>query len=493
MPIHPKIRSTLLVCTGILLSLLFMLISIRQMDWTLVYKELSSIQIFPWFYVGVAIYLAGHCIRGLRTKMLVSNDANLSLLTASNIVIVGYAVNNIFPARVGELARAGMLCERTGIPVPQALTVIVIERIMDGISITLLCALGVYMSNTGIVGISPVLPFVFCLTLAALLMIVWAPQRFIDSVSKTAYTVYPRSHDVMLRLATAIVNGTTYLKSVKNLFTISSLSILIWICDVSLFCCIQNVLGIALSIWQIIFIMAIANLGILIITSPGYASPGYVGPFHALIIQSLTLLGCSPATALSYAIAINFAIYMPIMIWASAVLLWYGITLGLKVSLTRKARLHSELKDLLTMASPIATTVGYTAFDATPRFIYKLTEAVLPLNQYQVKDQQSIVTYCADFVHGEVRSLPQKIQLLFFIGMSGFNILVWLRFLRPFATLPLETRGRIINFWAYGKITLTRQLFKLIRSTALLAFFEHPDIVACLKNRVANLNFLWPR
>jgi hypothetical protein len=67
--------------------------------------------------------------------------------------------------------------------------------------------------------------------------------------------------------------------------------------------------------------------------------------------------------------------------------------------------------------------------------------------------------------------------------MLGFGVLVWLRYFRSFSFLPLAKRVEIFNAWAYGKIPIKRQLFKLIRSTALLAFFEHPVVVNVLENQ----------
>src|SRR5688500_18102125 len=92
----------------------------------------------PWVPLAALFYLAGHLVRGHRCELLVRGQASLPLATATNVVVVGYASNNVFPARMGELVRAGLLAERTGIPVTQSLVVTFIERLLDGIAILLL-------------------------------------------------------------------------------------------------------------------------------------------------------------------------------------------------------------------------------------------------------------------------------------------------------------------------------------------------------------------
>ena len=417
------VRSTALVTLGIIISIIFMGISIRHMDWGLVYQELSAIRLYPWFFIGIAIYLCGHVVRGYRTKMLVSRDANLSLITSSSIVIAGYAANNILPARVGELARAGMISERTGIPIPQSLTVVVLERIMDGITIVALCALAAFMTDTSLHDSVPLLVLIFCAGLTGILFVAWAPQRFIAFISKATYRIIPEHHDIILRVTTAIVNGVAYLSQPKNILRIGWTSLLIWLCDAGLFLCIVNVFSISINFWQILLIMTIANLGVFIITSPGYASPGHIGPFHALVMQSLISLGCGQATALAYAITINCAIYIPTMIWASAVLLWYGVTLGLKFSLTRKAKLHTEARTQLSMAHPIGTTFGEALNEKATPFIYMLTEAVLPLNQYSCKTLRLLFHIALISCRGKYEIFPEKYNCFFLSACSASELL----------------------------------------------------------------------
>lgn len=483
-----SIRKAALTGLGLLAAIAFIIVSIRHMDWVLVYRELSSVALFPWFFLGITIYLGGHIARGFRTKMLVSRDAHLSLLTASSIVIAGYAANNIIPARAGELIRAGMLSERTGIPASQSLTVVCIERILDGMSILLLCTMAVVMTGGLAQPFNGIVPLIFCAAFIFLLFVTYAPQRFIAFISKTANTVAPRSHDAVLRHATAVVNGTVYISQPKQLCTMGSASILIWLCDAGLFICIMQIFNITLDFWQVLLIMTIANMGVFIVMSPGYASPGYIGTFHILVMQNIMALGYSHSIAFACAITLLCAIYIPIMFWGGAVVLWYGISLGMKLSLARKAR---PLEKSLTHI-PETKVIGKQSFSALDEhatsFIYKLTEAALPLNQYVLSNPDAVISYCANFIQGEIRNLSKKIQLLFFIGMLGFGTLVCCRYLKLFPSLPLPVRIRIFNWWAYGTIPLTRQLFKLIRSTALLAFFEHPTVVRSLENKVGGKN-----
>ena len=384
---------------------------------------LSNARLYPWLIFAVAIYLAGHFFRGLRTRLLISREARLSVITASNIVIVGYAVNNIMPARAGELARAGMLSERTGIPFAQSVTVVFLERILDGIAIVLLLtAAAVFLHD-----VAPIpetifyLSLVFSIAAVFIMFVALAPHRFMAVMSKVIYALYPRWHDATVRFMTSIVNGMAYLRSPADAGKIVIISVVVWLCDGGLFFCLMPACGMELNIARAVFVMGVSNLGVFFLTSPGYGSPGYIGPLSILCINAFVSMSVPQATATGFAIMMQLAIYIPIMIWGGAVILWYGITLGLTMNLAKKAKVITGLPDqLVPAANLLGTTFSETISDTASLFIYKLTEAALPLDSYKLTNQQEIISYVADFIQGEIRNLSKKIQVLFSIGMFGF-------------------------------------------------------------------------
>jgi len=111
-----------------------------------------------------------------------------------------------------------------------------------------------------------------------------------------------------------------------------------------------------------------------------------------------------------------------------------------------------------------------------------IAEALAPVDDFALtaEERRRVVGDTADFVAGEMAALPLRILALFHIGLTGFRLVVRLSHALSFCALPLETRRSIVTAWAYGRIGLTRQFFRPLRSTALLAFFEHPLIEAKL-------------
>ena len=82
------------------------------------------------------------------------------------------------------------------------------------------------------------------------------------------------------------------------------------------------------------------------------------------------------------------------------------------------------------------------------------------------------ISASAIFAAEQIASLTPELRWPLLVGLFGFRTVVRLQHLRSFTRLPLDARRRILDAWAFGPIPLTRQLFRPIRTTALIAYYE---------------------
>ena len=123
---------------GVVSSAIFLALAVRRLEFASVSRAFERAELVPWLPLAVLSTSSATVVRGVRCKLLVSREAKLSLRTATNVVVLGYAVNNVLPARLGEFARAGMLAQTSGLPFVQSLTVTLLERVLDGLCLLLL-------------------------------------------------------------------------------------------------------------------------------------------------------------------------------------------------------------------------------------------------------------------------------------------------------------------------------------------------------------------
>ena len=480
---QPKwpLRRVLFVLVGLLSSAAFMTLAVGRLSFGEVKDALGQARIFPWLPLGIACYLVGHVVRGVRCRLLVSHESTISLTTATNVVVLGYGVNNIAPARLGELARAGMLSERTGLPFVQGLSVTIVERIMDGLVMLALLAATQWLlvAEAWVASLLNVAAVLFGVALVMLVLAVSASAFVLALTSRIAGVFGERLHDRAVHFVDQVLRSVIVMRQPRQALRLGRLSLTIWLLESGMFLALLPAFGLPADPLVAILIMTITNLGIL---AP--SSPGFIGTFHLFCMRVLVALGITEAVSFSYAVLVHLAFYIPITAWGVGVLSSYGYSLGDAYRRKREATAldlpgQAEL-DLKPALGPEAT--------ATPT-IRAVVEALLPLDEAgaELSDEQQreITAAVAAFVQGQVQALSARLQLLLALGLLGVRAITRLRFLRGLSSLPPERRRRWINRWAYGRFSLGRQLFRGLRATALVGFYSQPPVRRWLERGAA--------
>lgn len=92
--------------------------------------------------IALILYWADIALRAVRWRALLAREVKLPFRQVLRALVVGYAVNNIVPARLGELFRADFLSREYGVTRSGALGSIVVERLLDALLVVLLFGVG---------------------------------------------------------------------------------------------------------------------------------------------------------------------------------------------------------------------------------------------------------------------------------------------------------------------------------------------------------------
>ena len=469
-----------LAALGVLSSAAFLALAVAHRNLGHVAEALRGARLWPWLPLAVASYLLGHLVRGIRLRRLVSREATLSLSGATGVVVVGYAVNNVLPARLGEFARAWMLREQSGFPFVQSLTVTFLERLLDGLVLLGLLALTLFArpAQGWMPATLEVAGALLGLASAAVLLAVLAPGYVIGQASRVTNRLAPALHDRTVRAVSAMVSGVAYLRRPLDALAIVALGVVVWLLEAGMYLCLLPAFGLAPSPWTALLAVSATNLGILL-----PSTPGFIGPFDFFCMQALISTGVPADTAFSYALLAHLAFFIPITVWGVGVLFAHGLSMDRTVRLSRETRVAESLPEGL---SGIGTLLG-RADPAPPaarpsRFMRSLAESLLPVDDdgFTGLEREATIDQVADFVQGQINVLPLRLTTLFRAGMLAFRAATRVAYLRGFCELAPEQRRRWVEGWAYGRLSLARQLFRGPRSTALLAYYDLPAVRARL-------------
>lgn len=464
-------QRTLVILFGLAASAVFMFLAVRRLDLGVLVPLLRRTNLVPWIPLGVASYLLGHVVRGVRCRLLLAEQASLPVHTAANVVVVGYAANNVFPARLGELVRAGMLSERTGIPIAQSLTVTFIERVLDGLAILALLVLGVGFTDAAVPAwahkLVRIAGAVFGAASLGLAITVFAPGPVIALASRIGNRLPERFHDPLVRLATSVTNAGACFKRPRAAALLGIYSLVVWSLETGLFVAVLGAFGFDPSASLGAVAMSVTNLGLLL-----PSSPGFIGPFHYFCSRAVMIHGIDESSAFAYATVVHLAFYVPVTLWGAVAMAWYGVEVGATAAITRAARQPQRTENVrgLTLHE-IAPLPALSRLGTASDFTRAIVEAiVVPPNG---SAHRAALSDSADFVHRQIEALQPRLKILFRIGMFGFRLLARLRYLRGFCDLSLENRRAFTLAWLNAPFALARRLLKPVQATALLAYYDH--------------------
>jgi hypothetical protein len=130
-----KRRLRLLI--GIVVSLVFLYLAMRGIRWQelwALFRTAHYLYLIPAFFLLILI----NVVRAYRWRLLMYPNDRLPLMRVFHIVNIGYSFNNVFPAKAGEVVRAFLVGRMIPGGIGQALSTLLIERLLDVLSVVVL-------------------------------------------------------------------------------------------------------------------------------------------------------------------------------------------------------------------------------------------------------------------------------------------------------------------------------------------------------------------
>jgi uncharacterized membrane protein YbhN (UPF0104 family) len=275
----------------------------------------------PRLAAALGLYAVATALRGERWLRLVrAPSVAFSRADAYALTTVGYMGNNALPARAGDILKALLTSRETRTPAADGFGALVAERVLDAAALAL--DLAVLVTTLSLpLGVPGWVPAVVVVAL----LVAGAAAAFLGRDTGTGRRVRA--------LAARLLAPTRRLWSARGAGLLA-LSVVLWLCEGSVYAVLGAVAGVHLSLLDGLFIMALANLVALV-----PAAPGYVGTFDAAVILGVRLVaGGTHAAALAYAVVVRFVLFVPItVVGLIALVVRYGGVERMRVALRRRA------------------------------------------------------------------------------------------------------------------------------------------------------------
>jgi uncharacterized protein (TIRG00374 family) len=289
------------VFTAVALYIVF-----SDLDWGTLLNHLGDIQI-GWALLTFALAISSYLIRAVRWEYLFTEPC-LSFWNSYRTVILGFFMNNVLPARAGELVRAHLGAKLSNKSRAYVLATIASERLVDALTIStffLLAAQGVGDSK-----LSDNLTLICLGFFAAGVMtfVLLSARGYVQSIADLILKKFPRKE---LRYLSEkffyFLNGLSPLVNPSVLPKVIAFSLIIWVVELFTYKTMSLAYGLELNWPSTILFFAVFNFATLI-----PAAPGGIGVIEALGTLALTSVGVPKEQALTIVISLHLAQYIVI-------------------------------------------------------------------------------------------------------------------------------------------------------------------------------------
>jgi glycosyltransferase 2 family protein len=272
---------------GLAIGAFFCWLVLRQTSWDSVSNILAHVNV-GWLCLAMGIYGFSITVRIVRWRKLLQDIKILSFRSIARALLIGYAMNNILPARLGELFRANFAGQRYHISRSTIAGSIVVERVLDGSIVVSSLLLGkLFVSDrailNGLILISGALFF-------SIFIILWF------SSGKSELKISSRLPQAITIRIQQFRKGLTGMRG-HGLAQAVSLSLIVWFLEGLAQWSILNAVGVSLGWQQMLTVIGVVNLSTLLPSAPGFVGTyQYAYAFSAELFGYQSALGVAAAT-----------------------------------------------------------------------------------------------------------------------------------------------------------------------------------------------------
>jgi glycosyltransferase 2 family protein len=326
---------------GIGFSAALLYLALRGSDTTHIAQSLSKTD-FTQVTVAVLFLFLSFWVRAWRWRYLLLSLKPVPVIPLFRSTMLGFLGNYLLPLHAGELVRAVSIGQTQNISKSSALGSIVLERILDGITLALIPFLLIAVLDlpAWVVQINAVLFGIYVVGLAFVMLSALGWRM--DIWLKWLLRLLPQRMAFRLGwTADLFFQGMNGLNRLRVLLPVSFLSLLCWLLHGMYYYLLFQALDLNLSLWAALILQAVIGIGIML-----PAGPGYVGNFEYATVLGLALFGIDKEEAFAYSLLAHSFQFFPVV--------FVGLLLAVRGGLSR--RVEAQKTEVATASSHFSNT-----------------------------------------------------------------------------------------------------------------------------------------
>ena len=280
---------------GIAVSAACLWFAFRQFDPASLLRILAATR-WTWLLFLVPFYVTAFLLRTARWRVVLKPVQDVPGRTLFPLLMAGYLLNILLPARAGEVARGVATQRTTGVPFGAVLGSIAFERLGDLFALACVVAVGSRAFFEKTVSLAAVLGWIAAAGAGFMAFAILA-RRIPDQ----AFAGKPRWISKSVGFVASVAKGLSGITSPRVVAAAAVFSLLIWTVEAATIYFLSRAFALDFSIVQAAGLLAGISFGVMI-----PAAPGYVGTYELFGKEALVRMGFDAGAALSFVLVLHF-------------------------------------------------------------------------------------------------------------------------------------------------------------------------------------------
>lgn len=296
-------KQKIITVLGFIISITLLWLSLRGISFREIVKTLDSAD---YRLVFVPLIFVGFAVTGCAFRWSKVCGGKVRFKDTFTALLIGLFVNNVLPARIGELARGYVLSKKTGLSLTYSLSTVLADRFFDLVG--LLAITFLFLPEQALPPtVSKAIFFLVALLIICIVgMILLSRKRFADGIATKLHRIKRPFFSKIAHRVLEVQENLKRINSPLNLLGFSVLSIANWLSMTAALYITALSLGVKVNIVHMPFVCALLNMGL---TVP--SSPGYIGVYQFLLTYLLMVFAVPKSEAFTVSLLFHAMWYIP--------------------------------------------------------------------------------------------------------------------------------------------------------------------------------------
>jgi glycosyltransferase 2 family protein len=307
---------------GVLISVVFLWIAFRNLKPEEILSVIREVNL-AWLLLAAGVFFISTILIAWRWQFLLRSIKPVSLGYLTQVVLIGYMGNNIYPFRTGEILRIVLLQRFQQIAAAKSTVTVIVERVFDGLVLLTFILISVNLLGITSPEIAAMARFgtpLFLFALVVFFVLATRPDMFRRLLHHISRLLPGKLQGIAEHIGEGIISGLEGLRSPADLAGAIFASYASWGVQAIMYWMVAFAFNLNVSLVAMFLVVGVSNLAGLV-----PASPGQIGVFEFFVGLVLTAVGINDTQAHAYALVMHVVIWLPAVLTGFYFLIRQGL------------------------------------------------------------------------------------------------------------------------------------------------------------------------